>query len=690
MVSWKAALALLGLLGAVTCTPQDDVCPDGITVVELQPYEIVGNKPGNSVVTGTRTVTKVMQHDNTGAPVPPCLGCKTITTTVPTPFCKTIPPVTQGGVPTVITGVMPPCHNCATIITTGPEPYITTLPPHSADTIPTVIICKGPPGDPEAVISHVPGPREGVLTILPEPGCDCGATFVITTVPSSPPTGKIVTTSVPGTVPGTTTIPPTPGCSEDCITTVRVTSVPPSPPTGKIVTTSVPGTVPGTTTIPPTPGCSEDCITTIRVTSVPPSPPSSIVTTSVPGTVPGTTTIPPTPGCSEDCITTIRVTSVPPSPPSSIITTSIPGTVPGTTTIPPATDCSEDCTSTTVPSEEPTTSTSKGLTISTTSTSNTDTISTTSPPETVPGTTTIPPATDCSEDCTSTTVLSKEPTTSTSKGLTTSTTSTSNTDTISTTSPLETVPGITTIPPATDCSEDCTSTTAVPSEEPSTTQEESTTTSEGLTTSTTSTSNTDTTSTTTVASTTSQCARPTCSTGITRARYPDPFNGEAGFNERFNTTYYKENTPESQETVDDFSDIGDANGSFLSYEYATFVYSCEGGSFSFQINSADDIALAWFGDTACGDFEKDNNQTFASYEGGPGDVTFTTTLEPGQYFPIRLIYANAGGPASLNATVTGPNGTVADSLFYPVPCDNSNAFTPFGTEATEGKTCNNP
>ncbi|CAH0057464.1 unnamed protein product, partial [Clonostachys solani] len=150
-----------------------------------------------------------------------------------------------------------------------------------------------------------------------------------------------------------------------------------------------------------------------------------------------------------------------------------------------------------------------------------------------------------------------------------------------------------------------------------------------------------------------------------------------------------ENTPNagSQQTVDSFSDINGAAGNFLSFEFATFVYSCAGGSFSFTIDNADDIALAWFGDVACGDFEKNNNQTFASYTGGPGKVTFTTTLVAEQYFPIRLIYANAAGPASLDLNVVGPNGTIADNLFYPAPCDGSNAFVPFGTEATAGRTC---
>lgn len=176
-----------------------------------------------------------------------------------------------------------------------------------------------------------------------------------------------------------------------------------------------------------------------------------------------------------------------------------------------------------------------------------------------------------------------------------------------------------------------------------------------------------------------------------RAQYPNPFGDQGGFNERFNTTYYRENRPNNQTTVTQLNDIDGAAWDNLSFEFTTFVYSCAGGSFTFNITYADDIALAWFGDTACGDFEKANNQSSSSYHGGVGQGhSYTTVLDPGQYFPVRLIYANANGPASLDMTISGPNGTAEGDYFYPTPCDNSNSFVAFGTEAQEGRTCAKP
>ncbi|GAB0135403.1 hypothetical protein EsDP_00003743 [Epichloe bromicola] len=182
-------------------------------------------------------------------------------------------------------------------------------------------------------------------------------------------------------------------------------------------------------------------------------------------------------------------------------------------------------------------------------------------------------------------------------------------------------------------------------------------------------------------------------TGVARAWYPNVFGEFDGYNDRFNTSFYKETRPDSQTIVADFNDIGDASfGAVRSYEYTAWVHTCQGGTFTFNITRADDIALAWFGDRACGDFQKDNNESSTSYQGGPGQgKSFTATIAPGEYYPVRLIYGNAGGLAILDVNITGPEGMVEegrnDYQFFPQPCDNSNGFVPLGTEQAEGKSC---
>ncbi|KAF4975690.1 hypothetical protein FDECE_18548 [Fusarium decemcellulare] len=223
VILWLSAVAYASI--------GDDTCPNGFAIVELQPYEIVFyNMPGSPVVTGTKTMTEFPQYGYTNIIVPDghndhahhsewpnspgsdhshCAGCVTVTTAVPMPFRKTIPPTTKGGVSTVITGVLPDCENCATVTTAGPVPFVTTIYPAFSDDIPTVVICEGPPTDSEFVITRVLGPKSDIATI-----------------PS-------------GTVPGTAAIPyliddsddytttvKTLDCTTDCTMAVRITTVP--------------------------------------------------------------------------------------------------------------------------------------------------------------------------------------------------------------------------------------------------------------------------------------------------------------------------------------------------------------------------------------------------------------------------------------------------------------------------------
>ncbi|KAF4341700.1 PA14 domain protein [Fusarium beomiforme] len=421
--------ALVGLLGLGTCAPNlRDTCPDGIAIVELQPYEIVCDMPGISVITGTRTTTRFPSPRNTdiiipggsnnqghydewpkspGSNHPDCLECVTVTKTVQTPFCKTIPAATKGGVPTVVIGVLPPCEKCMTVTTTGPKPFITTV--NLGNDVPTVMICEGPHTSQDIVTTDVPGPTPGTSTILPPMDCstECTTTIRVTTVPL----GR-VTTKVPGPTPGTSTIPPGPDCTTDCTTTIRVTTVPPG-----IVTSKVPGPTPGTSIIPPASDCSVSCTTTIRITTVPPPVTFPIDTTTVPGSTPGTTTIPPASDCSTDCTTHVRVTAVPtPSssnnqPPTSKRPT--PSTSPTTTKEPPTSSPSSTEPSTT---REPPTSSSTSdkppMTSEPTTLSPTSSIPSTTSESPTSSPSSIGPSTT-SEPTTSSTSTSEEPTSTT-------------------------------------------------------------------------------------------------------------------------------------------------------------------------------------------------------------------------------------------------------------------------------------
>lgn len=131
----------------------------------------------------------------------------------------------------------------------------------------------------------------------------------------------------------------------------------------------------------------------------------------------------------------------------------------------------------------------------------------------------------------------------------------------------------------------------------------------------------------------------------------------------------------------------DAKDKFVSFEFRSFLYACQSGEYTFSSPSVDDIVLAWFGNKACGgdgDWTEKNYDFESNYPASKAK-NFKVTLKQGDYYPVRVLYANDGGPASLSVKITGPNGEVLDgNSFVPEPCDGSNKFTDFGEEKDKG------
>lgn len=192
-------------------------------------------------------------------------------------------------------------------------------------------------------------------------------------------------------------------------------------------------------------------------------------------------------------------------------------------------------------------------------------------------------------------------------------------------------------------------------------------------------------------STSSQCPKPTCKTGISRAAYDEPFSKDSGqkFVDSFKTDYYKSTKPpHGVSSVNGISITdSDAKDKFVSFEFRSFLYACQSGEYTFSSPSVDDIVLAWFGNKACGgdgDWTEKNYDFESNYPASKAK-NFKVTLKQGDYYPVRVLYANDGGPASLSVKITGPNGEVLDgNSFVPEPCDGSNKFTDFGEEKDKG------
>lgn len=249
----------------------------------------------------------------------PCNGCITITTIASSIFCSTIPPITEGGVPTIVTGVTLPgaggtgaiqysddgsqpssnskssstsnaddsnylsddinpnigesvngidepyygyktdtspiCIGCATFTTIVGTPFCTTIPPTSKGGTTTVITGVYPECH-GCITITTHGPVPYMTVVPPQYGN--GVSTVITCIAiSSSVINEFTTITQEGTNTGRiTALPPSPGGTGTIITLV---------PSMTVTTITSVGTATGLTTIPPmTSGGTPTVITFIQ------------------------------------------------------------------------------------------------------------------------------------------------------------------------------------------------------------------------------------------------------------------------------------------------------------------------------------------------------------------------------------------------------------------------------------------
>jgi hypothetical protein len=84
------------------------------------------------------------------------------------------------------------------------------------------------------------------------------------------------------------------------------------------------------------------------------------------------------------------------------------------------------------------------------------------------------------------------------------------------------------------------------------------------------------------------------------------------------------------------------------------------GSFTFNLNTDDETYL-WIGDTAITGYTTANRLVYSSSgSNGSGSITLTN----GTYYPIRILWGNATGPAYCNLSFTRNSQTITDWTGY--------------------------
>ena len=121
-----------------------------------------------------------------------------------------------------------------------------------------------------------------------------------------------------------------------------------------------------------------------------------------------------------------------------------------------------------------------------------------------------------------------------------------------------------------------------------------------------------------------------------------------------------------------------------------FFFAEQSGEYTFTMPSCDNFVLLWTGSKAFTDYTRANADLVQKYvQTGGQPVVYKQTLNQGQYYPMRILFANAGGPGNFQFSIKAPDGKVVfddkitnSPAFVQFSCDGVTApkFPAFGAE----------
>lgn len=205
----------------------------------------------------------------------------------------------------------------------------------------------------------------------------------------------------------------------------------------------------------------------------------------------------------------------------------------------------------------------------------------------------------------------------------------------------------------------------------------------------------------------STCCNGSCASnaGLQWAYYDNPDQSlntpDSGYSS-FDPTLLKDDEPLYQSTTTAIAFIGNGQptsiygspplkSDFIALNHRGYIYAVEGGTYTFTSLLADEIVLIWLGPYAYSGWTRENavlQDAWFSPTSGQ-QVTYMAELEQGQYYALRIVYANAQTNAAERISITAPDGTVilgVDSVpnqyVVQYSCDGVTAppYPPFGQE----------
>ncbi|KAM0297322.1 hypothetical protein ACHAPM_009855 [Fusarium culmorum] len=221
-------------------------------------------------------------------------------------------------------------------------------------------------------------------------------------------------------------------------------------------------------------------------------------------------------------------------------------------------------------------------------------------------------------------------------------------------------------------------------------------------------------STTIAEPTTTTAGPPLCQTpipcdnlGLDWAYYSSPTPNTDTTYSNFNPTSFKQDNPLYTGTTRRIGGIFESQTSasgpiygtsqnfpldFFALNHHGYIYTCEAGTYKFDIPYANDAVYLWVGQSAYAGWAKGNAPAKALYNQPDhiaGSASYEIAIPAGLYIPIRVVYGQAQSGGGFTFKVTAPSGQVllgdnADSsgLVVRHSCDGVNApqFPPFGQE----------
>lgn len=134
---------------------------------------------------------------------------------------------------------------------------------------------------------------------------------------------------------------------------------------------------------------------------------------------------------------------------------------------------------------------------------------------------------------------------------------------------------------------------------------------------------------------------------------------------------------------------GTFTSDYFALNHRGYIHALQGGQYTFTSDHSDEIVLYWIGPKAYTGWTRANadleDAVFSPTSGQL--ISFTMELQEGQYYALRVVFANAQTGSNEAMSVTAPDGTVIlgpnsvpNPYIVQFSCNAAPPYLPFGQE----------